>query len=108
MSELVTYLDSIDPYVSDGYWTAEEYDEAVHQYLHKQFGGLFEREVQLGQYSPGCVGEDHVMFLSHDHRARLESEMFEELCNQVRDGFMTDEEMEESYLEWLRTHRAVN
>lgn len=95
MSELVEYLDSIDPYVSDGYWTPEEYDEAVHQYLHKQFGELFRREVE------------RPIYLDHDHKMMLESEELERLCTERDAGVITERELEDQFLEWLRLHREL-
>jgi len=95
MSQLPEYLDTIEPYASDGYWTPEEYDEAVHQYLHKQFGELFKRNVE------------RQIYLDHDHHAMLESEMYEELSRAVEQGWMTEEEMECRIIDWVDTHRDI-
>ena len=95
MAELPDYLDTIDSYVSDGYWTPEEYDEAVHQYLHKQFGELFKRNVE------------RAIYLDHDHHAMLESEELERLCVELDAGFITERELEDQFLDWLDTHRSI-
>lgn len=47
------------------------------------------------------------IYLSHDHRMMLESEMFDELSQAVEQGRMTEEEMEQCFLDWLETHREI-
>lgn len=95
MAELPEYLGTIDSYVEEGYWTPEEYDEAVHQYLHKQFGELFKRNVE------------RAIYLDHDHHAMLEAEELERLCVELDAGFITERELEDQFLDWLRLHREV-
>lgn len=47
------------------------------------------------------------IYLSHDHRMMLESEMFDELSQAVEQGRMTEEEMETCFYDWLETHREI-
>jgi hypothetical protein len=45
--DLIEFMETIEPYVEDGYWFGEDYEEAIHLFLHKNFGELFSREVQI-------------------------------------------------------------
>lgn len=48
------------------------------------------------------------IYLDHDHKMMLESEMFDELSEAVEQGRMTEAEMEDCFLDWLETHRDIN
>lgn len=53
MTNLPEFLETIEPYVEDGYWFDTEFEEAVHMFLHKQFGELFKRGVQVEETDNG-------------------------------------------------------
>jgi hypothetical protein len=46
-SDLENFLHTIDPYLTSGEWTDEEYDSAVANYLQNHFSELFKQTVQL-------------------------------------------------------------
>lgn len=61
----------------------------------------------MSEFSPGCTGEEHIIFLDHDHHAMLEAEELERLCIELDAGAITERELEDQFLEWLRLHREL-
>jgi hypothetical protein len=52
---LPEYLETIDPYVAEGWWSEQDYEEAVTAYLDNNFLEIFEWEIALG------------LFMRHNH-----------------------------------------
>lgn len=52
------------------------------------------------------MGERQI-YLDHDHHMMLEAEMFDQLSKAVEDGLISEQEMEDAFLDWLETHRDI-
>lgn len=58
----------------------------------------------MSEFSPDSTGEEHVIFMAHDTRARIEAELWEDLQYEVERGAMTEQQAEDAMMQWHRLH----
>lgn len=61
----------------------------------------------MSEYSPASTGEEHVIFMTHDARAMIEAQLWDDLQYEVERGAMTEQEAEDTMMEWHRLHDGI-